>query len=38
MAERLDAPFAVIGGAVHSPAAEAPAETARALLGWWLDE
>jgi pimeloyl-ACP methyl ester carboxylesterase len=36
MAERLGAPFAVIAGAIHSPAAERPAETARALLDFWL--
>jgi pimeloyl-ACP methyl ester carboxylesterase len=35
MAERLGAPFAVIAGAIHSPAAERPAETARALLDFW---
>jgi pimeloyl-ACP methyl ester carboxylesterase len=35
MAERLGAPFALIPGAVHSPAAERPAETARLLLEWW---
>lgn len=34
MAERLGAPFALIPGAVHSPAAERPAETLRVLLGW----
>jgi pimeloyl-ACP methyl ester carboxylesterase len=36
MAERLGAPFAAIPGAVHSPAAEAPEETARTLLRFWL--
>ena len=36
MAERLGAPFAVIPGAIHSPAAEAPEETAKVLLGYWL--
>lgn len=35
MAERLGAPFHVIPGAIHSPAAERPAETARVLLGIW---
>jgi pimeloyl-ACP methyl ester carboxylesterase len=35
MAERLGAPFHVIAGAIHSPAAERPAETARALLDFW---
>ena len=35
MAERLGAPFELIAGAVHSPAAERPAETAAALLAWW---
>ena len=35
MAERLGAPFAVIPGAVHSPAAERPVETARELLSFW---
>jgi pimeloyl-ACP methyl ester carboxylesterase len=35
MAERLGAPFEVIPGAVHSPAAERPAETAAVLLRWW---
>jgi pimeloyl-ACP methyl ester carboxylesterase len=35
MAERLGAPFHLVAGAVHSPAAERPAETARVLLGWW---
>jgi pimeloyl-ACP methyl ester carboxylesterase len=36
MAERLGARFAVIAGAIHSPAAERPAETARLLLDFWL--
>jgi pimeloyl-ACP methyl ester carboxylesterase len=36
MATRLGAPFCVIRGAVHSPAAEAPDATARLLLGFWL--
>jgi pimeloyl-ACP methyl ester carboxylesterase len=35
MAAALGAPFAVIPGAVHSPAAEAPEATARVLLGFW---
>jgi pimeloyl-ACP methyl ester carboxylesterase len=35
MAERLGAPFHVVPGALHSPAAEQPAETARILLGFW---
>jgi pimeloyl-ACP methyl ester carboxylesterase len=35
MAERLGAPFVVIPGAAHSPAAEAPAVTARVLLDFW---
>lgn len=35
MAERLGAAFALIRGAVHSPAAERPAETAVALTQWW---
>jgi pimeloyl-ACP methyl ester carboxylesterase len=35
MAERLGAPFTVIAGALHSPAAERPAETARVLLDFW---
>ena len=35
MAERLGAPFHVIRGALHSPAAERPAETARVLLDVW---
>ncbi len=35
MAERLGAPFAVIPGALHSPAAEAPEETARVLASFW---
>jgi pimeloyl-ACP methyl ester carboxylesterase len=35
MAERLGAPFTVVRGAVHSPAAEAPAETARVLAAFW---
>jgi pimeloyl-ACP methyl ester carboxylesterase len=35
MAERLGAPYEVIPGAIHSPAAEAPAETAAALVRWW---
>ena len=36
MAERLGAPFHLIPGAVHSPAAERPAETARVLLDCWF--
>ncbi len=36
MADRLGGPFRVVRGAVHSPAAEAPAETARMLLDFWL--
>ena len=36
MAERLGAPFLLVPGAVHSPAAERPAETARLLLDFWL--
>ena len=36
MAERLGAAFHVIPGALHSPAAECPAETARVLLDCWL--
>ena len=35
MAERLGAPWLVVPGAVHSPAAERPAETARLLLDFW---
>lgn len=35
MAARLGAPTAVIAGAVHSPAAQQPAATARALLRFW---
>jgi pimeloyl-ACP methyl ester carboxylesterase len=35
MAERLGAPFAVIPGAVHSPAAEQPVDTARVLASFW---
>lgn len=35
MAERLGAPHLVVPGAVHSPAAEKPAETARLLLEFW---
>lgn len=35
MARRLGAPYAVVPGAVHSPAAERPAETARLLLDVW---
>jgi pimeloyl-ACP methyl ester carboxylesterase len=35
MAERLGAPFHVIPGAIHSPAAERPAETAQVLLDFW---
>lgn len=35
MAERLGAPFVVIPGSVHSPAAEAPDVTARVLLDFW---
>lgn len=35
MAERLGAPWHVIPGALHSPAAERPAETARVLLDVW---
>jgi pimeloyl-ACP methyl ester carboxylesterase len=37
MAERLGAPYVVIPGAIHSPAAEAPEATARVLLDFWLD-
>jgi pimeloyl-ACP methyl ester carboxylesterase len=36
MASRLGARYCVIPGAVHSPAAETPEETARVLLGFWL--
>ena len=36
MARRLGAPFEAIPGAVHSPAAEAPEQTAKALLRFWL--
>jgi pimeloyl-ACP methyl ester carboxylesterase len=36
MAERLGAPRRVIPAAVHSPAAQQPAETARALLEFWV--
>ncbi|HEU0130228.1 MAG TPA: alpha/beta hydrolase [Mycobacteriales bacterium] len=35
MAERLGAPCVVVPGALHSPAAERPVETARALLDAW---
>ena len=35
MASRLGAPFEVIAGAVHSPAAERPEETARVLVSFW---
>jgi len=35
MAARLGAPFDVIPGALHSPAAEAPEETARVLASFW---
>lgn len=35
MAARLGAPTAVVPGAVHSPAAQQPAATARALLDFW---
>ena len=35
MAERLGAPYLEVPGAVHSPAAEQPAETARLLLEFW---
>jgi pimeloyl-ACP methyl ester carboxylesterase len=35
MAERLGAPTAVIEDAIHSPAAQQPAATARALLDFW---
>jgi pimeloyl-ACP methyl ester carboxylesterase len=35
MAERLGAPYVVIPGAIHSPAAEAPEATARVLLDFW---
>lgn len=35
MAERLGAPFTLIPGAVHSPAAERHAETAASLLEFW---
>ncbi|HVF05928.1 MAG TPA: alpha/beta hydrolase, partial [Frankiaceae bacterium] len=36
MADRLGAPFLLVPGAIHSPAAERPAETARLLLDFWL--
>lgn len=36
MAERLGAPFLLVRGVIHSPAAERPAETARLLLDFWL--
>ena len=35
MAARLGAPTAVVAGAVHSPAVQQPAATARALLDFW---
>jgi pimeloyl-ACP methyl ester carboxylesterase len=35
MAERLGAPFVTIPGSVHSPAAERPEETLRALVSFW---
>ena len=35
MADRLGAPTAVVAGAIHSPAAQQPAATARALLDFW---
>ena len=35
MADRLGAPTAVIADAIHSPAAQQPAATARALLDFW---
>ena len=35
MAERLGAPFALIAGAMHSPAAEKPDETAKVLTSFW---
>lgn len=35
MADRLGAPTAVIADAIHSPAAQQPAATARALLEFW---
>jgi pimeloyl-ACP methyl ester carboxylesterase len=35
MAERLGAPTAVIADAIHSPAAQQPAATAKALLDFW---
>ena len=35
MAGRLGAAYAVVPGAAHSPAAEAPAQTADALLAFW---
>lgn len=37
MAERLGARRAAIPGAAHSPAAEAPEETARVLRDFWVD-
>lgn len=38
MAERLGAAYAVVPGARHSPAVEAPEPTARALLAFWAGE
>jgi pimeloyl-ACP methyl ester carboxylesterase len=35
MAERLGAPFEIVAGAVHSPAAERPADTLRVLASFW---
>jgi pimeloyl-ACP methyl ester carboxylesterase len=35
MAERLGAGYAVVPGAVHSPACEAPEGLVEILLGWW---
>jgi pimeloyl-ACP methyl ester carboxylesterase len=35
MADRLGAPTAMIADAIHSPAAQQPAATARALLDFW---
>ncbi len=37
MAERLGAPTVVIADAIHSPAAQQPAATARALLDFWAE-
>ena len=37
MAERMGVPVTVITGAAHSPAAEMPTETAKALVAFWSD-